>query len=404
MSQDALISPIREWLIDSSLGSSDIVEMFEQMCMKIVGVGIPISRARLFWPTLHPLFQAETVSWDTKSFAKLAQFEHQDNESDAWKASPLKFMLDNNLDTFRRQLVGENALLDFQLLEELKEEGYTDFLVLASKLEGISTRRREGTQSRGIQVTWASNKPEGFSSEDLISLQKIQRRFAVACKTVIQSRISNNVSQTYLGRRAANYVMDGQIRRGDGQQTSAVVWYSDMRNSTSLAETMPAEEYFDLLNSYFMATAEPVVKHGGEVLDFLGDGVLGIFPFDGDNELQKAAAAANNAVDEALVLAAAANEQRRAEQKETFNFGIGLNVGDVMFGNIGIPSRLTFSVVGPTVNEVARIESMTKLLQSKVLADHTFARLDSTRWKSVGEHKLDGVLNEKELFSFQCTA
>jgi len=402
LSQDALISPIREWLIDNSLGSSDIVEMFEQMCMKIVGVGIPVSRARLFWPTLHPLFQAETVSWDTKSFAKLEQFAHQDNESDTWKASPLKFVIDNDLEIFRRQLVGKNALLDFTLLEELKNDGYTDYLVLSSKIEGISARRRGGTQNKGILVTWASNKPEGFSSEDLISLQKIQRRFAVACKTIIQSRISTNISQTYLGRRAANYVQDGQIRRGDGQRTSAVVWYSDMRNSTSLAETMQPEEYFDLLNSYFMATAEPVVKHGGEVLDFIGDGVLGIFPFEGHDELHRAANAANNALDDALVVSEEINEARRAEQKETFNFGIGLNVGDVMFGNIGVPSRLTFSVIGPTVNEVARIESMTKLLQSKVLADKTFAELDSSRWKSLGEHKLDGVLHEKELFSFQC--
>lgn len=401
MSQNALISPIREWLIDNSLGSSDIVEMFEQMCMKIVGVGIPVSRARLFWPTLHPLFQAETVSWDTKSFAKLEQFEHQDNESDAWKVSPLKFVLDNDLEIFRRQLVGDNALLDFPLLEELKEDGYTDFLVLASKIEGISTRRREGTQNRGILVTWASNKPDGFSSEDLVSLQKIQRRFAVACKTIIQARISNNISQTYLGRRAANYVQDGQIRRGDGQRTNAVVWYSDMRNSTSLAETMPPEDYFDLLNSYFMATAEPVVKHGGEILDFIGDGVLGIFPFDCKDGLQKAASAANSAIDDVLMMSEDINEVRRGEKKETFNFGIGLNVGEVMFGNIGIPSRLTFSVIGPTVNEVARIESMTKLLQSKVLADKTFAELDLSRWKSVGEHKLDGVLVEKELFSFQ---
>jgi len=403
LSQDALITPIREWLIDSSLGNCDIVEMFEQMCLKILSVGIPISRARLFWPTLHPLFQAETVSWDTKSFAKLEQFEHQDQESDAWIASPLKFMIDNDLEMFRRQLVGENALLDYDLLEELKESGYTDFLVLSSKLEGVATRKRDGSQNNGILVTWASNKPEGFSAEDLISLQKIQRRFAVACKTVIQSRISNNISQTYLGRRAANYVLDGQIRRGDGQRTSAVVWYSDMRNSTSLAETMPPEEYFDLLNSYFMATAEPVVKHGGEILDFIGDGVLCIFPFTGQSELRKAADAANNAIDDALIASEEINEIRRSQKKETFNYGIGLNVGDVMFGNIGIPSRLTFSVIGPTVNEVARIESMTKLLQSKVLADKTFAELDSERWKSLGEHKLDGVLVEKELYSFQCT-
>ena len=404
MSQNALISPIREWLIDSSLGSSDIVEMFQTMCMRISAVGIPVTRARLIWPTLHPLFQAETVIWDKGESARLEQFEHQDQNSDAWNRSPLKYVIDHNLDLMRRKLVGPEALLDFTLFEELKEQGYTDFLLLATALEGMSTRKREGGNNRGILVSWASDKPEGFTGEDLISLQKIQRRFAVACKTIIQARISDNIAKTYLGVRAGENVLNGQIRRGDGERTNAVVWYADMRNSTSLADTMEPDEYFDLLNAYFMSTAEPVVNHGGEILDFIGDAVLGIFPYQETSQLSEAAKAANAALDDVLDISREANKEREKQGLEMFKFGIGLNVGEVMFGNIGIPSRLTFSVIGPTVNEVARIESMTKLLQTQILADQTFASLNPDRWQSVGEHKLDGVLFEKELFSFKCAA
>lgn len=403
MTQEALIAPIREWLVEQSLGDNDIIEMFETLCMRMVGVGIPIKRAKLLWPTLHPLFQAETVSWLRGEKAVLEQFLHQENESDDWKASPLKFIIENDVDVFRRELTGSNALVDFELLKELKEKGYTDYLAHSTPLDGYTTRSRDGAIKRGIVVTWTSDRPGGFSPDDLRSLQKIQRRFAVACKNVIQTRISRNITTTYLGNRAGGSVLDGNIRRGDGETMSAVVWYSDMRNSTSLAESMPADDYFAMLNSYFEATAEPVVNNGGEVLEFIGDAVLGIFPYTKQNELKSAAKAANQALDQAIQTAAQTNKEREAQGWERFKFGIGLNVGDVMFGNIGIPSRLSFSVIGPTINEVARIENMTKFLQQPVLASSKFASLDPDRWKSVGEHKLEGVLDPAELFSFKCS-
>ncbi len=403
MTQESLIAPIREWLVDQSLGDNDIVEMFETLCMRMVAVGIPIKRAKLLWPTLHPLFQAETVNWFRGEKAVLEQFQHQENESDDWKASPLKFIIDNDVDVFRRQLTGPNELVDFELLKDLKEQGYTDYLAHSTPLDGYSSNARNSRIKRGIVVTWTSDRPDGFSEDDLRSLQKIQRRFAVACKSVIQSRISRNVTNTYLGNRAGNSVLDGNIRRGDGETTSAVVWYSDMRNSTSLAESMPPDDYFAMLNSYFEATAEPVVNNGGEVLEFIGDAVLGIFPYTKESELKSAAKAANQALDQAIQTAAASNTDRESQGAERFKFGIGLNVADVMFGNIGIPSRLSFSVIGPTINEVARIENMTKFLQQPVLASHKFASLDPGRWKSMGEHKLEGVLDPAELFSFKCS-
>ncbi|MEM9331181.1 MAG: adenylate/guanylate cyclase domain-containing protein [Pseudomonadota bacterium] len=401
MSREALVSPIREWLVDKALEDSDVVELFEKMCLQMAGVGIPVSRARLIWPTLHPLFQAETVIWDQGEVAVLDQFPHQDEASESWNRSPLKFVLDHNLEMLRRQLTGENELLDFETVKELKEEGFTDYVVMATKLEGTSFRARPGEKNRGILVTWATKKQGGFSGDDIWALRKIQRRFAVACKTVIQSRIACNIATTYLGKRAGENVLDGQIRRGDGERTKAVVWYSDLRNSTSLAETMEPEEYFCLLNAFFMATAEPVTRNGGEILDFIGDAVLGIFPFSEEKCLQEAAHSASKALDEALELASVSNAERLNEGLEQFKFGIGLKAGELMFGNIGVPSRLSFSVIGPTVNQVARIEGMTKLVQQTVLADKTVASFDEERWKSTGMHKLDGVLEPVELFAFQ---
>ena len=393
--------PIREWLVDQSLSTGDIVEMFDSLCRRLVAIGIPLARARLIWPTLHPLFSAETVQWDIGQPARLEQFAHQDNETDTWKRSPLKFVIENEVEVFRRQLDGPNQMLDFEILGELKEMGMTDYLIQATKLEEENSKSLGVKSSRGILVTYASERKGGFSADDLVSLHQIQKRFAVACKTIIQKRISQNITTTYLGRRAGNSVLEGQIRLGDGERTKAVVWYSDLRDSTSHAETMEPDAYFSMLNSYFQSTAGTVVAHGGEVLDFIGDAVLGIFPYDQDRELKTAAQSANKALDQTIEMAKEANLERESLGLQRFKYGVGLNVGEVMFGNIGIPERLSFSVIGPTVNEVARIEQMTKLLQQPILASKELAELDPKRWKSMGEHKLEGMLEEQELFSFR---
>ncbi len=271
---------------------------------------------------------------------------------------------------------------------------------MGTDLEGTSFRTREGGNDSGIMVTWSTNSSGGFSDEDLVALQKIQRRFAVACKVIIQARIANNIAKTYLGERAGGSVLDGQIRRGDGQTTQAVIWYSDLRDSTQLAETMPADDYFHLLNSYFTAIAQPIIDNGGEILDFIGDAVLGVFPYSNKRELKMASKAATNALGAACELATGINAERIEYGMEPFNFGIGVNVGEVMFGNIGVPSRLAFSVIGPAVNEAARIETLTKKLKRKILVGKSFAEISSKSWRSLGEHKLQGVAKPIEIFEY----
>jgi adenylate cyclase len=402
MSHEALTRPIREWLLDQALGAPDPVVLFETMCQRLAGIGLPITRARLIWQTLHPLFRAETVVWDRGKPAELAHFQHQDNETDAWLKSPLRFVMENRIDVLRRQLAGENETLDFPILTELKAQGLTDYLVLSTRImHKMETSNPTQGGPRGIIVTWATDRPGGFSNDDLDCLQQIQRVFAVACRTMIQSRVAANITTTYLGKRAGQAVLNGQIRRGDGHRTQAVVWFSDLRDSTSLAETMHADRYFGLLNDFFETAAGPLADHGGEVLDFIGDAVLGIFPFDDEAGLADAARRANAAVRQVLEVDREVNSRREAAGEDRFRFGLGLNVGEVKYGNIGIPQRLSFSVIGHAVNEAARIESMTKLLQRPVLSGRRFAELDQALWRSVGNHKLEGVLDPVELFAFR---
>ncbi|MEM7303302.1 MAG: adenylate/guanylate cyclase domain-containing protein [Pseudomonadota bacterium] len=397
MSHKTLVSELGEWLIDQALDDPDMETMFDHVCQRLYSLGVPLSRARLTWPTLHPLFGAETVLWKRGESTVFEQFEHQDKETPSWDASPMKFMLDHEISVLRRRLTGDNQQLDFPILEDLMNEGDTDYVIIST--EFITRAKLKSRNKSGLFVSWASDRPNGFSDDDIAALQKIQRRFSAACKTAIQSRIADNIVTTFLGPQAGKQVLDGAIRRGDGRETKAVVWYSDLRNSTALADTMPPEDYISMLNEYFECTAGPVVEAGGEVLDFIGDAVLAIFPFEGSDQLQDAARAASQALKNSLTQADALNAERKKKGEIPITFGVGLNTGRVMFGNIGVPQRLTFSVIGPTVNEVARIEAMTKAVESRALVTRAIASVEPDKWKSTGSHRLEGVAKQIELFA-----
>ena len=312
---------------------------------------------------------------------------HQESQSDAWLLSPMRYMFENDVLVLRRNLDGPSKLLDFPVLEEVAAQGMTDYFVVITPL---SVKNETGIKGQmGIITTWSADRAGGFNNEELEALQKIQRRFAVACKTVIQSRIARNISETYLGEEAGRRVLAGSIRRGDGRETKAVVWYNDMRNSTALADTMPGADYIQLLNTYFDCTATPIIEAGGEVLDFIGDAVLAIFPYQDAAEPKGGGQGGNDR--------AAATSSRRATRLTQsapsqglfpIRFGIGLNTGTVMFGNIGVSQRLTFSVIGPTVNEVSRIEAMTKATGIDALVTRDIVALDP---EQMGQHRQSEV-------------
>lgn len=399
MAEASLMTQISDWLFDQSLGEPDIVELFEGLCQRVFAIGVPISRGMLMWSTLHPLFQAESVYWRRGQPAELGQFPHQDKVSEEWLRSPMRHMLESDVKLLRRRLTGPGAMLDFGITEELAEKGFSDYVILRTDL--FSRAAGSNSQRRGIFVTWASERPGGFVDEDLSALQRIQQRLAVVCKTVIQARISRNIAEAYLGRETGQRVLNGSIRLGDGEQTRALVWYSDLRNSTRLAETMPSDTFLDLLNVYFECAARPAIAAGGEVLAFIGDAVLAIFPVANKKDLPATTRRVTAALNESLLLADRINAERVAQNVEPIRYGIALNVGTVMYGNIGVPERLAFSAIGPTVIEVARIEKLTKTIGARALTTRQLASIEPELWRSMGAHRLEGVGEPQELFGFR---
>lgn len=395
MSHDTFTAGIEDWLIGKALGDPDIAALFAALCERLHAAGIPLDRASLSWPTLHPLFRSEQVFWRRAQGTEFQQYIHGTANAEPWLRSPLYHVVANRLDHLRRQLTGPGALLDFDVLVEFRDQGFTDYLVTGTSFRIADLEEVHGNRA-GIIASWATMRLTGFTDDDLDALRRIKRVFAVACRAAVQKRVMTNLGTTYLGETAGWRVLEGNIRRGDGERIPAVVWYSDLRGSTRLSDSMDPDSYIALLNRYFECSAAPVIAHGGEILNFIGDGVLAIFPVDG--ACSAAAAKAEAALADALRLRVEAVADG-TPGGAPLNFGVGLAIGEVMFGNIGVPSRLAFSGIGQVVNTVQRIETATKELGIDVLADAGFAAAAPGEWCSAGEIEIRDFGRRIEVFT-----
>ncbi len=398
MSHSALIAEIEDWLLDNALGDPDMVRLFEGLCRRLHAVGVPVQRAVLSWPTLHPLFRAEQIFWWRGKGAKLERYYHSSAGSDGWLNSPFYHALTRGLPRMRRRLTGEGAMRDFAVLEEFAEQGYTDYLLTAAHFGIGKVHDYDGGPS-GILSSWATQRKTGFTDDDIEALSRIQKVLAIACRMAIQKHVTENLAHAYLGPTAGQRVLEGDIKRGDGEFISAVIWFSDLRGSTRLSDTMKPDDYLALLNCYYECTAAPVIEHGGEILNFIGDGVLGIFPIangDGAEAARRATAAAAEALRRC-------DEGRAAGTPAgvAIDFGIGLDIGELMFGNIGVPERLAFSGIGRVVNTVQRIETATKALGHTVLATAAVAEAAPEAWTPAGPHCFPDLDRALELYAYR---
>ncbi len=379
-----LVDAVADWLMDQALGDSDMLRIFDGCCERLRAAGIPLWRTHIAYHTIHPLFEGMGATWIRGTGAEAETYVHRDVARDGWRQSPLYYMVDKMIPHLRRRLTGDDALLDFPLLEELRDKGATDYLAFILPF-GES-------KVTGVAGSWTSDRPGGFSDQDIQALIRIGQRLGVALKVTIKDQIAHNVAAAYLGRSAGARVLEGVIQRGAGETTHAVIWYSDLRGSTAMADNMPADDYLAVLNSYFEITAGAVLDAGGDVLDFIGDAVLGIFPIgDGVNAEAQACETALTAAANAGRHLAMRNAERAGKHEAPLAYGLALHVGRVMYGNIGVPERLAFSVIGPAVNEVVRLEALTKTLDRTLLVSEAFARPLDRSWESLGKHALRGV-------------
>lgn len=388
-----LVNQVNDWLMDQALKDTDLETIILGACERVHAAGIPIMRGFFGFSVLHPLYSATSITWQRGNGTKIADYPHVPNgANEGYLKSPFYYMSQRGLDTMRVHLDCTQRQYDFPILKELMQQGLTDYLAFRMAFD------RSG--DRGMTGSWATDHRDGFSEEDIEALLRLNRRLAVASKIAVKSKLMTNLTSTYLGRGAGEHVLSGQIKRGDGQSIKAAIWFADIRGSTALADRLDSQGYIDVLNQFFDATGRSVIDKGGEILSFIGDGLLAIFPAkDSEESLRDASTRAMRAALKAETRLDRMNHKREQAGLDAIRFGIALHLGEVMFGNVGALDRLTFSAFGQAVNEVSRLDQLTKTLKENMVAsDEVASRIDHPV-RALGAHSLRGVGEPMHVFA-----
>jgi adenylate cyclase len=353
-----------------------------------VAQGLSIYRAAVFVRTLHPNVLGRGFIWQAdRDTVEVNEFPHDQADSEAFVRSPVRIVFTQHTEV-RRHLADPACPRDFPILEDIAKEGATDFLAVPLRFLNGEVH----------VATFATRRGGGFSDADLAALRRILPPFTRVAEIYANMRKARNILDAYLGPSAGEKVLAGQMRRGVGDEIRAVIWFCDLRDSTPLADSMSREAFLQLLNEYFECVLGPVQERGGEILRFIGDAALAIFPI-GNDPAVVACAKALEAANDALARMKTLNEKRKQAGAPELRFGIGLHLGLVLYGNIGTPSRIEFTVIGAAANEAARIEALCKSLKADFIVSEQFARHLPSKWKPLGRHALRGVGNEVELFT-----
>ena len=378
------------WLLAEAWKAATPEALVDGFCRCLKACGVPVARMTVITPTLHPQVFASVFVWREDSGMRTIFEPHDILRQAKFKDSPFALIL-RGAGGVRRRLEQRDAKLDFPVVKDLSAEGATDYVAMPFHFA-------DG-QLNVLSMT--SFAPGGFSTSDLGRVYEVLPAFGRMLEVHAQRRTAVTLLQTFLGRHTGARVLDGLVKHGDGEHIEAVVWFSDLRDSTALSQSMGRDAYLVYLNRYFHCMAGAIMEKGGEVLRFIGDAALAIFPIGGSWSGSTGAA---EACRRALAAAQLAGERIAEDNaahpaRNPIRYGIGLHLGQVTYGNIGVPERLEFTVIGSAANAAARVESMTKTLGRNLVISAAFAEAYPGKLEALGNFKLKDVEGEQPLFT-----
>lgn len=391
---------LADWLVDQGLQGTPQVEILQGYCDRLVQAGVPLMRVHLAQSALHPRYGGIGFDWLRGGHVEGEHYAHRDTPLQAWRQSPFYHMLRSGLTRYRAAL-GAQDPMEFPVLHDLRAMGGTDYLAAAVALERVQPGLPLDPENapEGMMVSWTAHASEGFSETDLALLEHSLPPLALALKSASNRQMAQDLLGVYLGADAGARVLLGEIERGSLQQIDAVILNFDLAGFTALAEQLPGPEVIALLNAYFAVVVPVIEAHGGNILKFMGDGVLAIFDVGEIDADARAALAATAALGVAM---AGFNRDRAALGLAVCDYTLALHAGELLYGNIGAESRLDFTVIGPAVNQTARVAGMHKSLGQRVLLSQEVA--DAARpcaydLVSLGRYMLRDVGAPIELFT-----
>jgi adenylate cyclase len=366
--------PVFEWLVDGCPGATNGPEVLGRACPEIVRGGVPLLRAMVFVRTLHPEAMGRWFIWRRAGGAVDMGELHYDRQIEFFANSPIESVVSTGVEN-RVPLAGPGPFVG-ELLKGLKEQGGTDYVAMPLRFLDGSLH----------VVTFATDADGGFTDEHLAMLRDIVRPLSRVAEILASRRTAGNLLDAYVGHGAGERILRGKVRRGDVERIRSVIWFSDLRGFTTLSSTRTPEEVIAVLNRVFDCQVPAVQAEGGEILKFMGDGMLAIFPV-GPAGPRSACAQALRAARKAQ----GALGELNAREGGALAFGIGLHLGEVAYGNIGGAGRLDFTCIGPAVNLAARVESLAGKLGHGILVTDELARASDEVFAPVGSFELKGI-------------
>lgn len=404
----AVFTRIASSIADASLNGLNEGEILARFCNRLNEAGIPVARAMLGADTLHPVLAGRIFVWhEDMNDIGLHEFgRSMTADGDRkWRESPFYHLETSGEDMFRCRILGHNGPWPYPVLADLAEQGFTDYLVTMTRFgeKGIIG------QLDSIYASWTTRHPEGYSERQIETLTALLPFAAAAVRSASVRRIADTLAETYLGRDAARRVLSGTITRGDAERLSAALWFSDLRGFTKLVDTVSPELIIPLLNDYTGAAVAAIHAEGGEVLKFVGDGILAIFRCEPgrENALHAASHAALAALRNNVKRLREVRNQRANKGLPVTDMSVALHVGDVLYGNFGGEDRLDFTVVGPAVNELSRISGLSRSVEQPVIFSAAFCRAAGGLKEeavSLGRYALRGVETPQELYTLDPAA
>ena len=384
---DALaLQKLIEWLVDGARSAPSPPAMMTETCERLVAAGLPLWRVGVFVRTLHPDIVGRNFVWRPGAEIVVGSANYDVLDSEEFRTSPLALVFGEHTE-IRARMDGPDARR-FPLFDDLRAEGVTDYIALP-------LFQVDGTAHGS---SWTTKQPGGFTEEQIKAIRGLLPPLARLIEVTRLRFMSSILLDTYVGNRAGERILGGQIRRGHAETMQAAIWLSDLRGFTALSDRLPAETVIEILNQYFDCQVSAIATHGGEVLKFMGDGLLAVFPFDeyvGD--MGKACAKVLEAACEARANVEAM-QFPHGEAIERFRFGVALHVGKVLYGNIGGGNRLDFTCIGPAVNLAARLEKIAGRLHRTVVASEGFAGICAGGWDDLGEFPIAGFAKAERVY------
>src|ERR1700676_1430748 len=377
------------WLTNDTRDERFLDNIFAELCVRLQRAAIPVKRATLHFILLHPQWLGSRIMWtDGMREAELARVDYDVRGRSEYIGSPANEIHDGAT-VVREDLERDPSLgRKHAVYDEMRAKGLTDYVAWPLY----------HTLGKLHLVTFATDRPGGFGDAHIAGLLKLLPVLPLVSEIRIKNRLARTLLETYVGSHAGELILPGAPRRGRGTTVRAAIMICDLRDFPRISDNWPRDDVIDLLNGYFDAMSEPIARHGGEILKFIGDGLLAIFP------LSQPQACANllRAVAEAGQAIVALNEKNSETGRAPLNYGIGVHVGDVMYGNIGSRTRLDFTVIGPAVNMASRLETLTKQLGKTVLLSRAFADFVKSEFdlERVGEYPVRGFNDPIELFAY----